>query len=222
MSKNKNWTKEEESFIIKNYAIMGAGYCAKQLSRPIKGVIQKANRLGVKRDGNFRYDRPKAPDGYIACWKCLQVLPEGFFYKKKSDGSYGKKTNLCKACNQESARKTYRSLKEKILARKKYHPLKFILQNIKIRAKKEGLEFNLTEEDLSIPDFCPVLGIKIIPFDNSYHSPSIDRLIPEKGYVKGNCNIISKKANMIKNCASLEEIGRLYDWMKSKLNSPPS
>jgi len=215
MSSIKSWNKEEEQLIIENYPIMGGEWCAKKLKRSKRSVLMKANRLGLKRDGDFRYDRPEAPDGYIACFSCKQVLPEGYFYKKKSDGSYGKKTNLCKSCNQESARRHYKNNKEKLQRRRNENPVKTLLKNIKTRAKANNIPFNLTEEDLSLPKTCPVLGIEIIPFDNSGNSPSVDRFIPELGYIKNNCQIISLRANKIKNNATLEEIEKLYHWMTS-------
>jgi len=214
MSNQKKWTKEEEDFLIEYYATMGATWCSQELHRSKYSISIKASRLNLKRNGDFRYDRPDAPDGYIACFHCKQILPEGQFYKKKSDGSYGKKTNLCRSCNQDNARRHYRTNKDKIHARLHKNPLKTILCNIKTRAKMNNIPFNLTEDDLYLPKYCPVLGIEIIPFDNSDHSPSVDRFIPELGYVRDNCRVISKRANHIKSNATFEEIEKLYNWMK--------
>ena len=87
---------------------------------------------------------------------------------------------------------------------------KYILARIKSRAKRNGLPFNLTVEDIVIPDVCPVLGIPIQKqhghsgyFDDS---PSVDRIIPELGYTKGNVRVISNRANLLKNNASIGEI----------------
>jgi len=38
------------------------------------------------------------------------------------------------------------------------------------------------------------------------YSASIDRIVPEKGYIKNNVQIISVKANIIKNNCILEEL----------------
>jgi hypothetical protein len=218
MSMQKRWNSEEEKVLVENYAIMGARWCAEKLGRGLQSVMIKANRLGIKRDGDFRYDRPEAPDGYVACWNCKEILPEGQFYSKNKDGSYGKKTNLCRACNQEAARRYYKNNKEKYERIRKDNPIKVLLKNIKARAKKNNIPFDLNEDDLFLPDTCPVLGIKIIPFDNSGNSPSVDRFIPELGYVRGNCQIISKRANKIKNNATIEEIEKLYLWMRDYLS----
>ena len=79
------------------------------------------------------------------------------------------------------------------------------------RAKKKGIEFNLTLDDIpQIPVVCPVLGIPIIPNDGisapSDNSPSIDRIDSTKGYIKGNIRIISNRANRIKADATVDEL----------------
>ena len=103
-----------------------------------------------------------------------------------------------------------------------YHK-KRILQAAKARSKKDGIPFNLTIDDIEIPDKCPVFGIDIVlkePWstvqgDNiaNYNSPSLDRIIPEKGYVKGNVWVISYRANTVKNNMSIKEIEQLYNAM---------
>ena len=79
----------------------------------------------------------------------------------------------------------------------------------KSRAKFKGILFDITVEDIVIPEFCPLLGIKLNTEPNKsnrWASPSIDRLLPSKGYVKGNILICSMRANTIKNNASIDEL----------------
>jgi hypothetical protein len=77
------------------------------------------------------------------------------------------------------------------------------------RAKQKGLAFSITVDDVSIPEYCPVLGIKIkhnykkMQIDSS---PTIDRCIPELGYVRGNVRVISWRANRLKSNATPEEL----------------
>jgi len=83
------------------------------------------------------------------------------------------------------------------------------------RAKAKKLPFNIDCEYIRsiISSHCPIFGIplewsayrsdKSVPLPNS---PSLDRIDPSKGYVKGNVWIISNRANLIKNDASHEEL----------------
>lgn len=89
------------------------------------------------------------------------------------------------------------------------------------RAKLKNLPFDIEEKDIFIPDVCPILGI---PIESGIgkgavqpNSPSLDRIIPEKGYVKGNIMIISNKANTMKNNATPEEMIKLGEYGKKLL-----
>ena len=78
----------------------------------------------------------------------------------------------------------------------------------KKRATRLELPFDLTPDDIEIPERCPL--IPSIAIDKSLdkrsdESPSLDRIIPEKGYVKGNVQVISDLANRMKNSASFEQ-----------------
>ena len=87
---------------------------------------------------------------------------------------------------------------------------KGILARIKSRAKSNNIPFNLTLEDIIVPDRCPVLNIPLVK--NHGHkgyfadSPSVDRIIPELGYTKGNIRVISNRANLLKNNATVQEL----------------
>lgn len=91
-----------------------------------------------------------------------------------------------------------------------------MLARAKNRAKSKGIKFEITEEDLVIPNYCPVLGIELIWTNKVIqpNSPSLDRLDPNKGYVKGNVNIISHRANIIKQNANGDEVLRVAKWLK--------
>lgn len=98
------------------------------------------------------------------------------------------------------------------------HPINGMLKAAKERAKKKGVLFDLRPEDIILPTHCPVLGIELAfnrgnwfgCKDNSY---SLDRLIPELGYVIGNIQIISSKANTMKNNATPNELVLFAEWV---------
>ena len=90
------------------------------------------------------------------------------------------------------------------------------LSNTKARAKKKGLPFDLTLEDLFFPKTCPVLGIPLVERSGSFsdNSPSLDRTVPTQGYVKGNVAIMSYRANRIKCHATLAELKAIVAYME--------
>ncbi len=82
--------------------------------------------------------------------------------------------------------------------------------SVKKRAKQHKTEFTLKIEDIpEIPKYCPILNIlikentKSAPLDSS---PSLDRINPKLGYIKGNVRFISNRANRIKSDATLKEL----------------
>jgi hypothetical protein len=83
-----------------------------------------------------------------------------------------------------------------------------LLNNARKRASMYNIEFNLTPEDIYIPDRCPILGKPFIVgvLGGSDYSISLDRIDPDKGYVKGNVQVISKLANSMKQNASVEDL----------------
>lgn len=95
------------------------------------------------------------------------------------------------------------------------------LKKIKKRAFENLILFNLTAEymfDLFPKDSrCPILGIEMKwGNDNRASTPSVDRIVPDKGYVKGNVVWISHRANRLKSNASLDELKKLNSFYNDK------
>lgn len=90
-----------------------------------------------------------------------------------------------------------------------------LLKDAKRRAKDYNIEFNITLEDIIIPDHCYILGIPL--FSNALHSgpnsPSLDRINPDNGYTKGNVQVISHKANTMKSNANRAELLAFALWV---------
>jgi hypothetical protein len=95
---------------------------------------------------------------------------------------------------------------------RKNHPERNIFTAAKARAKRLGYEFNIELSDIIIPDVCPILNIPLRRIENTQHNnaPALDRIDNTKGYIKGNIQIISHKANRHKADLSLQEIHNLY------------
>ncbi len=90
----------------------------------------------------------------------------------------------------------------------------------KIRAKKFNVPFKIIRQDLidmfPADNLCPVLKVPFVwgTKNNKELSPSLDRMIPELGYIKGNIKFISYKANRIKNDSNIEILKNLIKYME--------
>ena len=90
----------------------------------------------------------------------------------------------------------------------------YLLKHAKARAVQKGLEFSLTEEHISLPELCPILGIK---FARGKHgtSYSLDRIDPTKGYTPDNVWVISQLANSMKWNSTAEHRQAFAKWIMS-------
>lgn len=94
---------------------------------------------------------------------------------------------------------------------------KMMLRSAKHRAKKKGLPFDITVEDIIVPEYCPVLKIKLKASSRTggakRNSPSLDRIIPELGYVKGNIQVLSNAASLLKGNSTPEDMLLFAEWV---------
>lgn len=93
-----------------------------------------------------------------------------------------------------------------------------LLGQARYRAKRKGIEFNLDPSDIKIPKNCPVLKIPLTKGGSNGGprggSPSLDRINNKKGYIKGNVQVISHRANTMKHCATNKELLLFASWVK--------
>ena len=84
------------------------------------------------------------------------------------------------------------------------------------RALKNDIPFNISPEDIVIPETCPVLGIELHFGKERDSTPSLDRIVPSLGYVTGNIQVISFRANRIKSDATVEELQKIIKYMEDQ------
>lgn len=165
------------------------------------------------------------------CTVCGKELPLESFYK--GTGKFGRQSR-CIECDKEvhasehykELRKESRNLRRKCSSsdneRDKQKLLededsykKYMVRSAKQRALKKGLDFDITYEDFIIPEKCPLLGIPLVKHVGDGiaqdDSPSLDRIKPELGYVKGNVWVISRKANEIKNNVDADTLKKIAE-----------
>ena len=115
----------------------------------------------------------------------------------------------CKSCDNAYLRGYYRR-----------NVKKRMLLGARDRAVKQGLPFDLKETDFEVPEFCPVLGLKLVISNKrggTDSSPSLDRIVPALGYTPGNVVVISNRANRIKSNCDPEDIMAVGEWLKKML-----
>lgn len=101
--------------------------------------------------------------------------------------------------------------------------VRWLLGRIRTKCNQLDILFDLELSDIIIPEVCPILGIPLVfgKSDKGYTSkasegsPSIDRIDPDGGYIKGNVVIISWRANRIKGNATIDELIKLADFYKA-------
>ena len=98
----------------------------------------------------------------------------------------------------------------------------FRASKLRDKAKNKELDFNIDSKYLSKiwPEDgkCPALKIKMKKGQSngggSYDSPSIDRIIPDLGYIKGNIHWVSKLANNIMSSATPDQVIQVGEYFK--------
>lgn len=99
---------------------------------------------------------------------------------------------------------------------------RLIFSGVKSRAKKENIPCTVSVEEIlkDLPDYCPALGIKLSwcqrkgQAGDKDTSPSLDKFIPELGYVPGNVFWISGLANKIKSKFTTSQLTLVASWMQ--------
>jgi hypothetical protein len=140
------------------------------------------------------------------CSKCGIIKSTDQFFKNKtrSDGL----STYCKVCEHKRIVKYEQSSPVMVQTG-------CMLRRARRRAREKGLAFDIDANYLRsvVPSHCPILGVELawstrrLNGDTTLpNSPSLDRIDPTKGYVKGNVWIVSARANRIKNDATHEEL----------------
>lgn len=134
--------------------------------------------------------------------------------------------SFCRPCFLRRHKTYITPEKESALAEKRYladprlFRAKTMLHRARRRSRTFKVPYNLTLPYLLsiMPTHCPVFGK---PFffgaygdDAAPESPSLDRFHADRGYVVGNVHVISRLANIMKNCGTLEQVMQLSAWMQ--------
>ncbi len=169
--------------------------------------VYNAREFGMK-------NREKNPNRYKVCKECNQSLNlNKFSLIEKWNVNSGTK-DICKKCSTKIRQS------EKLNRDWKVDAAKLLYKNIKSRCKRTGREFSIELEDIVIPEKCPVFGFELKREDKQtwMSAPSVDRIDSSKGYIKGNVTVVSRRANILKRDATVEELELLLNYYKTLRN----
>lgn len=169
---------------------------------------------------NFGRDKSQSDGIAITCKEC-----NNRYHRERR-----KVKELCDK-QKEHSKTYYQKNKQSYIERKRKstntergYRVKMLAQ-ARCRARDANVVFDLSLEDLTIPNCCPVLGIPL-KFNITGNrnkgkggkdsSPSLDRIDPNKGYTKDNIVIVSWRANRLKSDATQNELERLYEFYVTK------
>lgn len=180
---------------------------------------QKFGRLAV-----IRISKNRSSSGFIQ-WDCKCDC--GKSLKIASPSLLAGNTRSCGCLKREmSSKENSYQAKRCILNHGVWIPKKsdwYIRSaNIMNRVKREKIpcdfrtitEFAHYLKNIS-PEKCPIFNKKLVSGIGAMHdfSPSVDKIIPKKGYVKGNIQVISNLANRMKNNATPTQLKQFAQWV---------
>lgn len=170
------------------------------------------------------------------CSQCkIEKIDTEFFKDRSRKNGLGR---FCKECqliyvrtwkqqhakevNEDNRSRYWRNIDESRRRQREHYRDKILPKLItaaRSRAKRKNLPFSISTNDLVVPMYCPILGIRMCVASGSLenNSPTIDRIDSRKGYVPGNVAVISHLANQIKSCGTADQHRKIANWMDEKL-----
>ena len=169
--------------------------------------VYNAKEFGMKH-------REENPNRYKVCEECNQSLNLNKFSLIEKWNINSGTRDVCKKCS-----KTIQQT-EKLNRDWKVDAAKLLYKNIKSRCKRIGREFSIELDDIIIPKKCPVFGFDLKREDRETWmcAPSVDRIDSSKGYIKGNITVVSRRANILKRDATIDELEQLLNYYKTLRN----
>ncbi len=170
---------------------------------------KRCSKCGKKRKlpNDFSQHRSHR-DGFSSwCKKCT---------KADYDANHEERLAVCRKSHQKHRDKQNAGSRRRFKNMLINEPERILWYKAKERAKEQQLPFDLTPEDLLVPKICPVLGIPLIHGKGKWadNSPTVDRILPGLGYIKGNVCVISWRANDLKKNGTLEEFRKIVAYLE--------
>jgi len=150
----------------------------------------------------------------MECSVCgnLKLYPSQFYKKSSARGGFCKH---CKDCHKETSKRNRKDRHSNDPFREKHY-------NLKSSANYQGVEYSLDAEYLKSiwTGRCSIFGLDIHLKtgcrSDPYHA-EVDKIIPKYGYVKGNVQWVSHRANRLKDNATIDELEKVLENMRKHL-----
>ena len=171
----------------------------------IRAQNERWNEVNIER-------KRAAARAYAAACRADPLFVEHAKLKAKIARAKPENKTKARAAFKEWTAKNPDYNREYIRRRAGRDPAKHLFWLAKQRAARRGVPFTIMYEDVVIPTHCPVLGLELRlghERGRADHAPSIDRKIPHLGYVKGNIEVISMRANWLKGNGTADELRRV-------------
>lgn len=155
--------------------------------------------------------------------KARKQRRKSYYNNREHALAYGEKW---RQANPDKVKGYYEARKDEFKQRRKGRDyfIKSMLKSAQNRAIDEQLPFDLTIEYLQeiATMHCPVTGDKLdwnreLEETSKRNSlvPSLDKIVPSRGYVKGNVAIISWRMNVLKSDMTTTELQQLLDYVRA-------
>jgi hypothetical protein len=157
---------------------------------------------------DFGKDRSRKDGHRVWCRECERKNLKS--WRARNIEQFLETDRAWKRANPEKVRENRRRTSEK-----NYEQV--MVRNARARARSKNLPFNLTRQDIVIPTVCPVFGFELdrrrgLGYTRKNgRSPSLDRIVPEHGYVPGNVVVVSHRANSLRNDFSPDDMRRFSE-----------
>lgn len=143
---------------------------------------------------------------FYRCKKCRELAKKERIEKDRLAGKKYRNTEHYKEVYKLYTKKNEDKLKQRGKDRRLNRPEYFLFAAAKKRSREFNMECSITEQDVKLlldtTDECPLRKVKFERGENKRavdNSISLDRIDSTKGYTKDNIQLLSYKANVVKN-----------------------
>lgn len=198
------------------------------LRRDIRKAMSK-DWTGVSYEFLTVIGRAELSDKRYTKWQCRCVCGKMVLLPARPNGLTAKSCG-CKRSELMSKYKTQHGMSKRGSVVPQAYNLHMSMTS---RARRLGLPYDFAGKPVEfvawyakrvaeLGNKCPILGTEFVRGDGIWcdASPTIDRIKVTEGYVVGNIDVISHRANQIKNDATLDEIMAVARYLQERPDQP--